>query len=75
MTYSSGVSQDIVDITFRATKLKYFGILAGVIQNMYLNIKTEEILSFYFGDEWRYEQGNVKVIVRALYWLELSFLY
>ena len=44
-------------------------ILAGDIQNTYLNTSTKEKLFFYAGDEYKSDQGKVVVIVRALHGL------
>ena len=67
MTYSSVVSCDSVLLALLISAFNYLNILAGDIQNAYLNNPTKEKLFFYAGDEWKSDQGKVVVIVRDIY--------
>lgn len=74
MTYSTVVSRESVRIAFLIAALNNLEILAGDIQNAYLNAPTEEKLYFVAGDEWGPDKGRLVVIVRALYGLKSSAL-
>ena len=74
LTYASVVSRDSVRIAFLVAALNNLDILAGDIQNAYLNAETKEKVYFRAGDEWKSDQGKVVVIVRALYGLKSSAL-
>ena len=52
--------------------LNELNILAGYIQNAYLNAETKEKIFFYAGDEWRSERGRIIVIRISLYGLKSS---
>ena len=54
--------------------LKYLFIIEGGIHNAYLNDPTKEKIFFYVGHKWKYDQGKVVIIVRALYGLKYSAL-
>ena len=53
MTYVSVVGRETVSIIFLITALNDLKILAGDIQNAYLNTYTEEKIYFYASDEWK----------------------
>ena len=74
MTYSSVVSRDTVRIGFLAAALNGLDILAGDIQNAFLEAPTKEKIFFYAGDEWKADKDRVVVVVRALYGLKSSAL-
>ena len=52
MTYSTVVSRESVRIAFLIAALKQLQVLAGDIQNAYLNAPTTEKLYFVAGPEW-----------------------
>ena len=66
ITYVSLISLDSARLDLIIAALNELDILAGDIQDAYLNASTKEKLFFYTGDEWRSEQGTVVVIFRAL---------
>jgi hypothetical protein len=74
MTYSTVVSRDTVRIGFLVAALNDLDILAGDIQNAFLEAPTKEKIFFYAGDEWRADKDKVVVVVRALYGLKSSAL-
>ncbi len=74
MTYSTVVSRESVRIAFLVAALNGLDILAGDIQNAYLNADTTEKLYFIAGDEWKADRGRIVVIKRALYGLKSSAL-
>ena len=74
MTYSTVVSRESVRIAFLIAALNNFNILAGDIQNAYLNASTSEKLYFIAGKEWKADEGKPILIVRALYGLKSSAL-
>ena len=74
MTYSTVVSRESVRIAFLVAALNGLNVLAGDIQNAYLNAPTTEKLFFYAGDEWKADKGRPVLIVRALYGLKSSAL-
>ena len=74
MTYSSVVSRDTVRIGFLMAALNGLDILAGDIQNAFLEAPTKERVFFYAGDEWKADKDRVVVVVRALYGLKSSAL-
>ena len=74
MTHVSVVSRDSVRISFIISELNDLDILAGDVQNAYLNALTKDKLFFYSGDEFYSDQGKVVLIVRALYGLKSSAL-
>ena len=74
MTYSTVVSRESVRIAFLIAALNNMDILAGDIQNAYLNAPTSEKLYFIAGKEWKADAGKSIVIVRALYGLKSSAL-
>ena len=51
MTYSSVVSHDTVGIGFLVSSLNNLGVLAGNIQNAFLEAPTKENIFFFAGDE------------------------
>ena len=74
MTYSTVVSRESVRIAFLVAALNGLDVLAGDIQNAYLNAPTKEKNYFYAGDEWGPDKGRLVLIVRALYGLKSSAL-
>jgi len=74
LTYASVVSRESVRIGFLVAALNNLDILAGDIQNAYLNAETKEKVHFYAGSEWGSDEGRCVVIVRALYGLKSSAL-
>lgn len=74
MTYSSVVSRDSIIIGFLIAALNNLDILAGDIQNAYLNAETKEKIYFIAGDEWKANRCRIVVVVRALYGLKSSAL-
>ena len=74
MTYSTVVSRDTVRIGFLVAALNDLDILAGDIQNAFLEAPTKEKIFFYAGDEWKADKDKVVVVVRALYGLKSSAL-
>ena len=74
MTYSTVVSRESVRIAFLIAALNGLNVLAGDIQNAYLNAPTTEKLYFTAGKEWGADEGKIVVIVRALYGLKSSAL-
>ena len=70
----SGVSCNSVRLAFLIEDLNYLDILAGDIQNSYLNTPTKEKVFLYAGDEWKYDQAKIIIIVRDLYSLNSSAL-
>ena len=49
-------------------------VLAGDIQNAFLEAQTKEKIFFYTGDEWKADKGKVVIFVRALFGLKYSAL-
>ena len=74
LTYASVVSRDSVRLGFLIAALNDLKILAGDIQNAYLNASTPEKNYFIAGPEWKSDQGRPIKIVRALYGLRTSGL-
>ena len=66
-TFASVVSRDSVRIGFLVAALNGLDILAGDIQNAYLNAPSLEKNYFYAGPEWGPNEGRAILIVRALY--------
>ena len=59
---------------FLIVALNNLKILAGGIQNAYLNARTKEKKHFYSGDEWKSNKSKAIIISRALYGLKSSAL-
>ena len=74
ITYSTVVGRESVRIAFLVAALNNLNVLAGDIQNAYLNAPTTEKLYFTAGPEWKADCGRPVVIVRALYGLKSSAL-
>ena len=72
MSYSSVVSRESVRIAFLIAALNDLKILAGDIQNAYLNAETKERVWFEAGPEFGDHGGKPILIVRALYGLRGS---
>ena len=66
-TYASVVSREIVRIVSIVSALNELDILSENIQNSYLNADTKWKKIIYSGDEYKYDQGKVVVIMRDLY--------
>ena len=66
MTFASVVSRESVRIAFLIAALNDLNILAGDIQNAYLNAPTTEKVYFYAGSEWGANEGRTVIIIRAL---------
>ena len=72
-TYSSVVSRDSVRIAFTIAALNCLDVLAGDVQNAYLNAPTKERTYITAGLEFGPENvGRPALIVRALYGLKSS---
>ena len=74
MTYVSVFSCDSVHLELLISALDDLNILAGEIQNKYLNAPKKQKIVFYDVDECKYDLGKVVVIVRDLYGLKSSAL-
>ena len=74
LTYASVVSRDSVRLGFLIAALNGLDILAGDVQNAYLNAETKEKVYFIAGNEWKANEGRTILIVRALYGLKSSAL-
>ena len=73
MTYTTVVSRESVYISFLLATPNDCDILAGDIDNAYLNDSTSEKIYYRAGLEWGVAmKGTVCVIVRALYGLKSS---
>ena len=68
------VSRDSVRLGFLIAALNDLKVLAGDIQNAYLNASTPEKNYFIVGPEWKSDQGRPIKIVRTLYGLRTSRL-
>ena len=58
ITYASVVGRETVRIAFLIASLNDLKILAGDIQNAYLNAHTKKKIFFYVGDEWKGSKGS-----------------
>ena len=74
LTYASVVSRDSVRLGFLIAALNGLDILAGDVQNAYLNAETKEKVYFIADNEWKANEGRTILIVRALYGLKSSAL-
>ena len=72
MTYSSVVSRESVRIAFLIAALNDLDILAADIGNAYLNAATKERVWTTAGKEFGSREGEMVVIVCALYGLKSS---
>jgi hypothetical protein len=72
MTYASVVSRESVRLAFLIAALNGLDILAGDVQNAYLNAETKEKVYMIAGKEFGVNQGKRVLIVRALYGLKSS---
>ena len=63
MTYSSVVIRNSVRLASLIAALNYLDILAGDIQNAYLNAPTKYKVFFYAGDEWKYDHGKFLLLL------------
>ena len=74
LTYASVVSHKTVRIAFLIAALNDLRILAGDIQNAYLNAHLKERIYFMACNEWKHNKGRVIIINRALYGLKFAAL-
>ena len=74
MNYVIVVSCDIFLLSFLIAALNDLDILSGDIQNAYFNAPTKGNFVLNAGDDLKYDQVKVVVVVRALYGLKLVFL-
>ena len=58
MTYSSVVGREMVRIDMLMVALNGLELLAGDIQNAFLEAPTKENIFFYAGDEWKANEGS-----------------
>jgi hypothetical protein len=72
MTYASVVSRESVRLAFLIAALNDLEVLAGDVQNAYLNAETKEKIFTIAGKEFGSNQGKRVLIVRALYGLKSS---
>ena len=72
MTYASVVSRDSVRLGFLIAALNGLDVLAGDIQNAFLNADCLEKVYFIAGHEWGSMKGRKIVIRKALYGLKSS---
>ena len=70
VTYASVVRRETLKIALLLAALNDLKILAGDIQNAYLNAFTKEKIYFRAGDEWKANKGKIIVITRDLYGLK-----
>jgi hypothetical protein len=71
--FSSVVTRESVRIAFTMAALNDLEILAGDVQNAYLNAPTKEKCWFIAGPEFGPDkEGKPVIIVRALYGLKSS---
>jgi hypothetical protein len=70
--YSSVVTRESVRIMFTIAALNDLDLMAGDVQNAYINAKTAEKVYTIAGPEFGSDQGRPAVIVRALYGLKSS---
>ena len=66
MNYSNVVSRDTFPIRFIVADLNTLDVLAGDIQNAFLEFRTKDNIFFYSGDEWKSDKEKVVIVVRAL---------
>ena len=74
MTCASVFGQDSVLIELLVYAINGLDILAGDIQNDYLNYTAKNNLFFYSGEEWKSDCGRVILIVPDIYGLKYSAL-
>ena len=72
LTYSSVVSRDSVRIAFTIAALNDLKVLSCDIQNAYLTAKCREKIWTRAGPEFGSEEGEIMLVVRALYGLKSS---
>ena len=72
MTYASVVSRESVRLAFLIAALNDLEVLAGDVQNAYLNAGTKERIYTKAGKEFGSNYGKRVIIVRALYGLKSS---
>jgi hypothetical protein len=70
MTYSIAMSRESIRIAYLIAALSNLEVLAGDIQNAYLNAQNEEKLFFYTGKEWKADTCRPELIIRTLYGLK-----
>ena len=72
--YSSVVSQETVRIGLLMEALNGLELIAGDIQNAFLEAPTKENIFFYAVNESKADEGRVVVVVQAIYGLKSSGL-
>ena len=72
MTYSSVINRDSVGIAFTYAALMGVDVWASDIGNAYLNVKCRERIWTVAGKEFDSDDGQVIIIVQALYGLKSS---
>ena len=72
ITYSSVVSRDSVRIAFLYAALNELKVFACNIQNAYLTAQCQEEIWCRAGPEFGDKEGQIMIIVRALYGLKSS---
>ena len=75
MIYLIVVSHGTVHIGFLVATLNLLDILAGYIQNYFLEAPTQEKIFFYAGYEWKDDKDRFVVVIRALCGLKPSALH
>ena len=74
MTYASVVGRETVRIAFSVADLNDLRILAGDIQNTYLNTFIKEKIYSRADNKWKSDKGKIMLSIRALYGLNSSAL-
>ena len=74
MTYSSVVGHDTVRIGFYMATLNNSDVLAGDIQDSFLEDPTKEKIFLYEGDKWKADKEKIVIVVIALYMIKYSAL-
>ena len=74
LAYANVVNQHTWVAVILIAALKDLRVLAGYIQNAYLNAHTKENFYFRAGDKWKHNKGWIIIITGALYELKSSGL-
>ena len=72
LTYSSVVSRESIRIGFLIAALNGLDVLTADIENAYINAPCKEKIWTIAGPEFGSDQGQVMLIVQALYGLKSS---
>ena len=73
MNYSSVVSFDSVLLALFISAMNYLNILAGDIQNSYLNALTKEKVFYYASDEWKYDPRKSCYYCYIYIWFKVQY--